>query len=674
MHDSLAFALSYGPLWTVGAALVGASLTASIVYVTAPLARALRLAAVSGFVVFWATLSVAVVVGEQSLRTLQTPAETLESVRDGAAVWTSAWRFADQVRLRRIAQSPVRWRAIRARYEALARFETPWPPVDPVVFEATRARLRAAHDCGHESELLLRTGRWDELDAMLQRCPEARPRALEARWSRGPEAHCAWHTPPVEGCLSEAPAVAAGMPEGVVSARLGLWWDPRKADGESVSPTADPSRCVGIAAARRLTDTPAEGWNDMLAHPHPACRILAATATTRRDEAALRALREVSTRATGSFRPLLDLARSVVSLEGMSLGRVTPVPCTTQRVVGGVDGDFLREFPMLTEVALHTAHTTRCEWVRDQLRFPAREAQAWRAALAGDGTPIAPLVSDRRERALGWDALHQDDRRFGPHARTAFQALEARVQALVPMVALGSLDEEFFREGRWTGGFTWAAVLDASVRLAPREGMRCEQGPRVLPLNPDGTPAFDPCSLRLDFRVAASMQRAQLDASLVEFWRTGEWSPSRDAPDVLTGAAMARVVAASASGDGADVLAVLGPPSRASTLRLAAVAYRITRNREVLTDFVRASLGASNATELTLVERFSEVDTVARCVARLRLAGLWDEVSRARARALAALSGAVDPWVSAVAEALLREGRGRTLDPPVPAALRSPEP
>ncbi len=154
-------------------------------------------------------------------------------------------------------------------------------------------------------------------------------------------------------------------------------------------------------------------------------------------------------------------------------------------------------------------------------------------------------------------------------------------------LAVDTLDLRFAAGQPWPQGYTWASVAetmrglpstDHSLRpiIARLQGV----GVGVDELN---NPWRSP-----ELNTASSGARL---AAQVEWWRLGDYVPSRDVPARESTEAMARVTAAANGHRAQEVIAALGDPTVESVEALAVVAYRVTEGRELVDPWLRGAAG-----------------------------------------------------------------------------------
>ena len=160
-----------------------------------------------------------------------------------------------------------------------------------------------------------------------------------------------------------------------------------------------------------------------------------------------------------------------------------------------------------------------------------------------------------------------------------------RLASVGAALAVDALDERFARGAEWPQGYTWASVAETmrGFPTAPR-GYR----PIVAHLPGVGVVPIELANpwTSLELRAASSSSRL---AAQVEWWRLGEYAPSRDAPARERSALVQRAVAAAGGRHLGAVITVLGDPTVESVEALALVAYRITSERDVADGWLRAA-------------------------------------------------------------------------------------
>lgn len=603
------------------------------------------------------------------------PTVVLAAIEGDAARWRRVWSAQDRNRLAVASLSPLLRKKVRTQREREDELRTAFPPMNAAEAERVAALLRANGDCVHESELLLRTGRVDEALAAARACAATEARAVER------EALCVRDPSAPEGCALSYVADDAGRARwaAVFAARAGR----RSATNGEGSVRADESLtvdasvdAVGCAFVTALRDPaappgatvrplPAGAWDDMLSHDAVACRALAATRATRRDAAALGSLVDAQSRSVEArWRALLAHARSYVFLTGADAGRITAPVCAARALPAELDAAWLSRHPALALAFLRAGAASSCAWVGDRVYFPAAEALARFLSAAAVPDDAIACGGGRCEGALdarGWmwqvdairahrtaarfwaTALRRLDARYTPRRLDEFEAGAHRLLAGLPRYAMTGLDAGFARDGRWPGGFSWSTVTLAMGALRAPSAWSLGAFPANRGLH----------GYQMDRGAvwsspeARSQERDPLLAALVDFWRTGTWAPSRDAPALYRSERMRRAAEATTAWNAEDVLRVIGPPDEEGVEIMAAVAYRLTGRRASAEHWVRSGIGYTLPSSRGAAAQVLHLARVVTAARRLQLPEVAAEAERARAAALDAVMTR-DPWVGAV--------------------------
>lgn len=183
---------------------------------------------------------------------------------------------------------------------------------------------------------------------------------------------------------------------------------------------------------------------------------------------------------------------------------------------------------------------------------------------------------------------------YGPPWRPAWwrrpSLLRANVRQLAAAaagLAVDTLDLRFARGDAWTQGFTWASVADA-MRTLPSTDRSLRPILARMPgvgvgLDELANPWRSP-----EINTAASSARL---AAQVEWWRLGEYVPSRDAPARERAEAMRRATDAANGHRLHEVIEALGDPTLEAVEALAIVAYRVTDGRDAADAWLRGAAG-----------------------------------------------------------------------------------
>lgn len=597
------------------------------------------------------------------------PTVALSSVRGDVARWRRVWSHDDRNRLALAALSPLLREKVRAQRAREEEFQTAFPPLDRDEAARLAAVLRANGDCVHEAILALRTGYPARAVELSASCAETaadavardaecllRPASRQCLLSylRGEEAVARWSAALSardarrgatggEGLHADDPGVTGPEADGVGCAIVTSMRDPRDAEGASIAPL------------------PASVWDDLLSIPDPACRVLGATRAARRDAAAMGAL--VEARGTEATRSLVEHARAYVQLTGIDSGRITGPLCAARAPSAQLEVGYLAANPGLALAFLEAAVASPCGWVGDHTYFIA--AQAFARFMSEAGTPATGAacgggrcegLDDRRgwmwqldavraHRTLSrsWGALHRFDPRYTPRRLREHDAGAGRLLDGLPHYVAPVLDRALERDGNWPGDFTWGSVARAMAALRSPSTWSMRAFPEARRLHQH---QMDRAAV-WSAPEAHSQERAPLFAALVDYWRTGVWTPPRDAAALYRGARMRRAVDAAAGWNTEDVLRVIGPPDDEGVQIMAAVAPRLSGRRPSAEHWVRAALGYAPPSTRSAAAQVIHLARVVSVARRLRLAPVADEAESRRAAALDALL-ARDPWVSAV--------------------------
>lgn len=616
--------------------------------------------------------------GARVFATVGAPTVALAHIDGDHAHWRRVWTPKDRQRLAVAALSPLLRAKVRAQAGREEELVTPFPPMNADESVRVAALLRATGDCAHESDLLLRTGQPRAALDLARACAAPAARAVER------EARCLLDPSDPEGCLlSYVRDDAARARWGAVfAAQRGRQeathgaGSVRADDPAPVSAQTDAAGCAFVTMFRDpvapqgvvVTPLAAGVWDDMLAHPSPACRALAATRATRRDAAALGALVDAQSAPAGAHRALLAHARIYVSLTGIDAGRVTGPLCASRTLPAEPDVAYLTRNPGLALAFLRAGASGDCAWVSDRVYFPAAEALGRflsQAAVPADAMRCGggrcegaidlrgwmwqvDAVRAHRTVARAWSTtLRRLDARYGPRRLAEFEGAAGRYLAGLPRYAMTGLDADFARDGRWSGGFSWASVLRAMDTLRSPAEWSMDAFPAARGMHgyqmDRGTVWGAP--------EARSQERDPVLAALVDYWRTGVWAPARDAPPRYRSARMLRAVEAAAGWNAEDVLRVIGPPDEDGVEIMAAVAYRLTGRRASAAHWLRAGIGYTVPSSRGAAAQVLHLARVVTAARRMQLPDVAAEAEALRAAALDALMTR-DPWVSAALDDL----------------------
>lgn len=624
--------------------------------------RALALAATAAVI----PVGVAIWQGARAFAAIGAPTVALSSVRGDTARWRRVWSVDDRNRLAIAALSPLLRHKVQSQRARESEFETVFPPTDRDEAAHLARVLRANGDCVHEALLALRTGDAARAIELAERCADSDAIAVarDARCLRDPSSDAC-----LLGYLIEPSLVTRW--EAVFDARASRraavgGGSPRAEDPGPITAASDAVSCAMTTALREppgATQPSAAGaWDDLLSAHEPGCRVLGATRASRREAAALGALLD----AGDQRRPdkLLAHARAYVQLTGMDSGRITAPICSERRPPAELDPEFLAAHPTLALAFVRAASSSGCAWVADRVYLVA--AQAFARFLAQAGTPPASsrcgggrceglvelqgwmwhvdAVRAHRTLSRAWGtALHRLDARYSPRHHREHDASAAALLMGLPAYVIPALDSALERDGHWPGDFTWASVARAMAAVDSPSTWSMRPFAEVRGLHQhqmDHAPVWSAPE-------AGSQDRAPLLASLVDYWRTGVWSPSREAPAVYRSPRMRRAVDAALTWNTESVLRAIGAPDDDGVVILAAVAPRLSGRRPVAESWLRAALGYRPPSSRTSAEQVIHLARVVSAARRLRLSRVAGEAESLRAASLDALF-ARDPWVSAV--------------------------
>lgn len=154
-------------------------------------------------------------------------------------------------------------------------------------------------------------------------------------------------------------------------------------------------------------------------------------------------------------------------------------------------------------------------------------------------------------------------------------------------LAVDTLDLRFARGQPWPQGYTWASVAETMRGLPSTDhGLR----PIVARLPGVGVGVDELNNPWRSPELNTASSGARL-AAQVEWWRLGDYVPSRDVPVRERAEAMARVTAAANGHRAQEVIAALGDPTLEAVEALAVVAYRVTDGRELVDPWLRGAVG-----------------------------------------------------------------------------------
>ncbi len=170
---------------------------------------------------------------------------------------------------------------------------------------------------------------------------------------------------------------------------------------------------------------------------------------------------------------------------------------------------------------------------------------------------------------------------------TVLRANLRRLASVATTLGLDTLDARFASGEDWPRGFTWASVVAAmhSFPSTPRD-----HRPIVAHLLGVGVEESELANPWTSSELRAAGGNARLSA-LVEWWRLGQYTPSRDAPARERSVLVQRAVAVADTRRTGAVLAALGDPTVESVEALALVAYRLTSERDLVDPWLRGAVG-----------------------------------------------------------------------------------
>lgn len=183
---------------------------------------------------------------------------------------------------------------------------------------------------------------------------------------------------------------------------------------------------------------------------------------------------------------------------------------------------------------------------------------------------------------------------YGPPWRPAWWRRPSLLRANVRQLAAGgaalavdALDLRFARGEPWPQGYTWASVAE-TMRGMPSTDRTLRPLVARLPGVGVGLDELNNPWRSAELNTAASGARL---AAQVEWWRLGDYVPSRDVPPREREEAMLRVTAAANGRRARAVIETLGDPTPEAVEALAVVAYRITEERELVDPWLRGAAG-----------------------------------------------------------------------------------
>lgn len=617
MDDSLELFSAFGNFALAALCLVAAALAWAAARRLPRARRAAVSAAVAAVVA-----AVFIVAAHVALEGLGAPSLAIERVDATSITSRRRWSAAQRRRVVLASLSPLHRAAVKALFDAPRVVTEPFPPADDAGVARLRGWLRARGDCAREALLDRRLGDFERAaDARCERAGAARE-AAEAALATGDAAR-AWtlleahraevrdgfdariltlHPSPPDGALSTLPAVPAH--------ERPLW------------------ACVLARVQQRLRgDRDAAFWAPMLASPLAACRVLAATAPSRRDPESLRAITRLPLAALRAWPTTLSTARALIAVSG----RLDPVLCPARRVAA-LDAAWLARYPAVAATLRGALRREGCPFVVTRVWFPTTQALA--AFEAGDpaGTP-----TQFEDLAVGWQLVDGAWERVRTMLEPRFSrrrrgALERSFRgSLAPLVAwsVGRLDVAFADGTPWPRDFAWPSVLTSLDGLPRREGWDHEPVLRALDI-----PHYAVTTVKrwdLDaLRVPAN--HPTLDA-WIDYWRTGEFAPPHGAPAWLRDAEMRALAAAVTEGDRAAIRARLGAPTIRNAERLAVVAYRLdARDAGSFEPWLRRAWGSLDPGAMTLAAWEDALQTLRTCALRLRLGAMRRDVEAALVR------------------------------------------
>ncbi len=570
-----------------------------------------------------------------------------------SVAWQTRWDPRDERALAASLCSPWHRRRALQQLKADPNREALWA----MSSERVRATGSALHDrglCARATDLYLTAGLLREAGSEGVSCPDARARsqAWDARsamgWLHGDAREVGLRQSTLDHWLRDRTPDLQGDE---VFALVGSVRDP---DGPRVaflsSSESDPTRaslhCIEFALRHIHTrdrwdndPPPASAWDAMLRSDAPACRIIAATRSTRRDDASLRALDEIAPSASPVWRPLLDAARSLIVLDGGRSGSLQNVsPCERQEPYGTIDPARYARMPMVTAELVQAAASSPCRWMVDHVRLPAQEALL-RFVLETGGTGAGYFPYNACSIGSGLNPLTCMG--FGPE--WYLWAWHGYQGALLSQRENARRDPRF--DARWEASLRAGLlrVLGYGPVLAAREQTRSwsiddyRLGRRAHP--PSLTGMITKMVQRLGHpdasfwrvppqRAATELEQraSELSAPVAAAVRSGDGITAAERVRVLQqgpesdGASglRARAFTAARTGDTLAVIASLGPPTADAVRAFADVASLLSTRREAAIPWLRvaASYAASGAT--SLYERARLGEAIGRALSELR--------------------------------------------------------
>lgn len=610
MYDSLELFSAFGNV--VFGALVLMAFGAGAGIAARVARRGRRVALSAGLLAAAITASALTVSAWRALGDLGDPAVEVLRADASRVSYRRRWSAAQQRLLARASLSPLHRGAVRALFARPLRFEEPFPPADRDALARLRAWARAHGACAIEARLDRREGAFERAASTPCDAPEGARESAEAALAIGD----------VERAWTRLAPARAEIHDGF-DARL-LTLVERPPSDALATPPAVPAheRAAWVCVMERLRqhilgDRDVEVWTPMLASDSAACRILAATAPSRRDTASLRALARLPVAAQRAWRTQLAAARASMALSG----RLDPVPCLSRRIAA-VDPVWLSRYPSLADELLRDARDEGCAYVMDRVWFPAMQSLAWDAWA----DPERPSMDPFEDLIVGWQLVDGAwdrmrtllDPRFTHARRALFERAFRSALGPVSSWAVARRDEAWSRGEPWPGGFSWPSLMASLDALPRREGWDHEPMLRAHDI-----PHY---AVRLVKRWDLDVVRVPahnpiLDA-WVDYWRTGTFAPAHDAPAWLRDASMQRVATASDDGRPLDVLRALGDPTLPHAEQLAAVAYRLRGDASIFEPWLRRAWGSIDPFAGPLASWEEALHTLRTCALRLRLAAL----------------------------------------------------
>jgi len=426
---------------------------------------------------------------------------------------------------------------------------------------------------------------------------------LQSRWMLGLPLHDE-HLQPLREQLHSTGSLPLESPAlyGLAQiAALGMSGEARSAEALARyhGPAAEALGCIGRVWAHIDTgELPGQDAEAMLRSSSPACRILAATHRTRRDDASLAALNAIEATTPAVWRPLLDAARDLLVLEGHRPGRLrSPPSCAQQQPHGTSDPVALARYPGVADALVEAARGSTCPWMAARVGLSAQEARL-RFVLDTNGrcqptsTPTGPVgfgclpaaMQDYDFQLRNRARLAREDARFGSAWEVALQEGLQRSRVLTTLLAARVLQrhdpaalvrdiEAGSTSVRPRPGQAYAGITNALGWLSDADETAPQRGSAtLLTVN---TRALSPAMVQ-----AIAEGPALTARNWVAVLREADPDPAVDALRV-------RAMPFALRGDTPAVLAALGLPTAHAVRAFADLAPLLLHHREAAVPWLR---------------------------------------------------------------------------------------